>query len=116
MDSRTTDIRCLTILHCDGCGRLSAPLTQSCPECGCRFLHSVPCCGTGTIVSWRYVQGENCGSASARIPIIAIVELDEGPWLYTLIDSVRHTMPDKQSRVAFRCKEPGDRFPHFSLT
>lgn len=103
--------RCLTILHCDGCDRFLAPLTCKCPGCGDSRLAVVASSGQGTIVSWRHTVVPGF----ARTPIIAIVELDDGPWLYTLIDYALNTMPEKLSRVVFRCKEPGERFPHFGL-
>lgn len=79
-------------------------------------LDVVPCCGKGTIVSCRIALDGWCEPGRMHVPVIAIVELDEGPWLYTVIDHGLNTVPHNLSRVAFQFAEPGERFPHFSLT
>ena len=59
-------------------------------------------------MSWRTVHGDPS-------TVLAIVELDEGPWLYTfLTESPRADVPGPL-RVSFQGREEGKRYPVFCL-
>jgi len=59
-------------------------------------------------VSWRTVRGDPA-------TVLAIVELDEGPWLYTLLTESPRVDAAGPLRVSFQRREVGKRYPVFCL-
>lgn len=79
----------LLIRRCAACGRHNPPQSTTCAACGGDDLPRAPARGTGTIASWSVVHGRPRGDGGP-VPrtVVAIVELDEGPWLHARIASV----------------------------
>ena len=71
----------LSGLKCNGCGELSAQPRLVCAKCGGQDLEAVELKGGGTIQTFtvNYVAAE--GRESEAPYIVAIVELDDGPWV-----------------------------------
>ena len=71
----------LSGLKCNGCGELSAQPRLVCAKCGGQELEAVELKGGGTIQTFtvNYVAAE--GRESEAPYIVAIVELDDGPWV-----------------------------------
>jgi hypothetical protein len=71
----------LSGLKCGGCGEISAQPRLVCAKCGGQDLTAVELKGGGTIQTFtvNYVAAE--GRESEAPYIVAIVELDEGPWV-----------------------------------
>ena len=71
----------LSGLKCSGCGELSAQPRLVCAKCGGQDLEAVELKGGGTIQTFtvNYVAAE--GRESEAPYIVAIVELDDGPWV-----------------------------------
>lgn len=110
----TTRCGKLVIWKCRDCAVLLPPLTVSCHSCGHGDLESVDSAGAGVIVSCRTADRTADPVCGAPCPsVIAIVELDEGPWVYSWIDGELPVSPDRPVRVHFRCTQPGERFPIF---
>lgn len=65
----------LLIREC-GEGHVSAPQTITCPECGSTALQWIQVPGNGVLVSYAVVERRGADP----LPV-AIVELDEGPWM-----------------------------------
>ncbi|AII10880.1 hypothetical protein EP51_42795 (plasmid) [Rhodococcus opacus] len=110
----TTQLGRLIIWKCIDCAALLAPLTVYCSSCGSENLTSTPSAGAGVIVSWRVLDrtlDPVCGSSCPSI--VAIVELDEGPWVYSWIDGAALFPSDQPVRVRFRHTQEGERFPIF---
>ncbi|MFF0815635.1 Zn-ribbon domain-containing OB-fold protein [Rhodococcus sp. NPDC003318] len=105
---RPLDPGTLLVKQCTACTTLYAPLTEICPTCGSTDLTAIPSPGTGAIVSWKAAPG---GSPAVN----AIVELDEGPLIYTWVEGDIPDLPDRRVRVRFRPSSPGDRFPVFAV-
>ncbi|AOW92661.1 hypothetical protein BFN03_08030 [Rhodococcus sp. WMMA185] len=106
----------LMIQRCSDCGTLLAPLMVTCPHCHGRRLERVPVSGRGSIVSSKVVHREVDGIGKDFVPCtIAIVELDEGPWVYTWIDGDVPNQPDRPVRVEYRPMSPEDQLPVFSI-
>ncbi|MGI5222923.1 Zn-ribbon domain-containing OB-fold protein [Nocardia sp. CA-290969] len=104
----------LMIRRCGRCDRLFAPLTVDCSSCASSDLDWVPSSGAGSILSWRVVER---GVAGAAAPLtIAIVELDEGPWVYTSIEGRIPAVSCGPVRVRFRPRPREDRFPVFAVS
>lgn len=55
-----------------------------CPECRTEEITWVPAAGTGTLISWvtLHLKEEDGGGVRCS----GLVELDEGPWMYALLD------------------------------
>ena len=71
----------LSGLKCSGCGELSAQPRLICAKCGGQDLVAVELKGGGTIQTFtvNYVAAE--GRESEAPYIVAIVQLDDGPWV-----------------------------------
>jgi len=71
----------LSGLKCNGCGELSAQPRLVCAKCGGQDLEAVELKGGGTIQTFtvNYVAAE--GRESEAPYIVAIVELEDGPWV-----------------------------------
>ncbi len=105
----------LMIRRCINCAKLLAPLTTTCSKCQSATLDWVPSSGEGSIVSWKVVHRPKSGSSVEwETSTIAIVELDDGPWVYTTIEGALPPPSDQPVRVRFQPKPNGDRFPMFT--
>jgi len=71
----------LSGLKCNSCGELSAQPRLICAKCGGQDLVAVELKGGGTIQTFtvNYVAAE--GRESEAPYIVAIVQLDDGPWV-----------------------------------
>jgi len=71
----------LSGLKCGGCGEVSGQPRMVCAKCGGSGLEVVNLAGGGIIQTFtvNYVAAE--GRESEAPYIVAIVELDEGPWV-----------------------------------
>ncbi|WP_067855129.1 Zn-ribbon domain-containing OB-fold protein [Nocardia shimofusensis] len=106
----------LSIRRCAACGALFAPPTTACSSCGSSHLETVASSGVGSVMSWRTV--ERLGKDGDREPMpltIAIVELDEGPWVYTSIEGSLPSPPDRPVRVRLQPRPWTDGFPVFGI-
>ncbi|MFQ6398767.1 Zn-ribbon domain-containing OB-fold protein [Nocardia sp. KC 131] len=106
----------LMVRRCGRCNRLFSPLTAECSWCGACDLEWAPSSGLGSIVSWRLVHRSlNRPHAQVSPLTIAIVELDEGPWMYTTIEGDLPPIADQPIRVRFESRLRMDRFPVFAI-
>ncbi|MGQ4618814.1 OB-fold domain-containing protein [Nocardia sp. R7R-8] len=107
----------LMIYRCVQCAKLLAPITSGCSSCGSNELESVPSSGTGSVVSWRVVDRAPTDRQGGLVPLtIAIVELDEGPWVYTSLEGEIPASPDRSVRVRFQPHPREGRFPVFAVS
>lgn len=106
----------LMIRRCARCDKLFAPLTIECSSCASDSLDWVPSSGMGSILSWRVVDRAVVGGCGGPMSLtIAIVELDEGPWVYTSIEGEVPLLPSRPVRVRFQPRPRDDRFPVFAV-
>jgi uncharacterized OB-fold protein len=66
-------------------GHLSEPAVSQCTRCASTDLSWAPSLGTGTIVSFAIVHRR---ASTDRLParvVLAVVELEEGPWWYSQV-------------------------------
>lgn len=105
----------LMIRRCTGCDKLYAPLAAGCSSCASDSLEWLPSSGAGSIVSWRVVDRATGMHGEAPLTI-AIVELDEGPWVYTSIEGEVPVLRGRPVRVQFQPCPPEDRFPVFAVS
>ncbi|WP_245672433.1 Zn-ribbon domain-containing OB-fold protein [Nocardia anaemiae] len=106
----------MMIRRCGPCNKLFPPLTAECSSCRSWDLEWSPSSGLGSVVSWRLVH-RNVGRPHAQVvPLtIAIVELDEGPWVYATIEGDVTPISDQPVRVRFEPHPRVDRFPVFTV-
>ena len=106
----------LMIQRCLNCTTLLAPLMATCSACQGSNLERVPSCGIGSIVSSKVVHREVNEVDRGLVPCtIAIVELDEGPWVYTWIDGDVPAPSDCPVRVEFRPASTAEQLPVFAV-
>ncbi|MBF6469309.1 OB-fold domain-containing protein [Nocardia beijingensis] len=106
----------LMIRRCARCDKLLAPITAGCSSCGSDDLVRVPSSGAGSIVSWRVVDRAPSDRRGELVPLtIAIVELDEGPWVYTSIEGDIPPIHGEMVRVHFQPHPREARFPVFTV-
>jgi hypothetical protein len=73
----------LVIKRCDACGHFLRPDATLCTDCHTPGPSWVDAAGTATVVSWIVTQP----TPDASPNVVALVELDEGPWLHArLVD------------------------------
>ncbi|MEV4239643.1 OB-fold domain-containing protein [Nocardia sp. NPDC049737] len=104
------------IRRCGPCNKLFPPLTAECSSCGSWDLEWSPSSGLGSVVSWRLVHRTVSRPHAQVVPLtIAIVELDEGPWVYATIEGEVAPVSDQPVRVRFEPHPRVDRFPVFAV-
>lgn len=105
----------MMIQRCTDCAKVLAPLTTMCSACHSSALDWIPSSGEGAIVLWRVMQRPSTGSYGEwETSTIAIVELDDGPWIYATIDGAVPPPSDQPVRVRFETQPTTDRFPVFT--
>ncbi|MET8427584.1 OB-fold domain-containing protein [Nocardia sp. NPDC004860] len=105
----------MTIRRCAACDKLFAPLTPACSACASDDLEWVPSSGAGSIVSWRVVHRASDPHGELTPLTIAVVELDEGPWVYTSIEGEVPLISTGPVRVYFQPSPRQDGFPVFKV-
>ena len=95
----------LLIKRCAGCERWLDPGAAGCPACGAADPRWEQAAGHGRLVSWAVLPAANPGTAGppddCEAPgasggpdapsVLALVELDEGPWLRTRLEGTGGT-------------------------
>jgi uncharacterized protein len=110
----------LLIKRCPSCSRWLGPEATGCTGCGNADPRWEPASGRGTLVSWAVPHTRNPGASNAA-GVLALVELDEGPWLHTQLggpDSLQpggSPVPRAGLRVTARFVHPaeGESYPLF---
>lgn len=93
----------LALQRCSGCGRFQHPPRPFCTGCGGEPTF-VTVRGTGTVYSYTVVRRALLPELRAHVPyVLALVDLDEGPRLITIIRDVDpdHAAIGLAVRVAF---------------
>ena len=77
---------------CRSCGHVAFPPAASCPNCQAANLEWLPASGRGVIWSWALFHKSYFPGFAADIPYsVAIVELEEGPRVWTQIVDVQNS-------------------------
>jgi uncharacterized protein len=127
----------LLIKRCARCDRWLDPGATGCPGCGAADPRWEPAAGRGRLISWAVLPGgkpESAGLAGmsetpeaagapdvSTVPdpaVLALVELDEGPWLHTRLEGAGGTAtagPRAGLRVIAHFVHPaeGESYPVF---
>nr|EJI97907.1 hypothetical protein JVH1_4701 [Rhodococcus sp. JVH1] len=93
-----------------------APLIAACSACHGADLESVPSSGIGSIVSSKVMHRE-CNDAQNSLVsrTIAIVALDDGPWVYSWIAGHIPAHSGQPARVEFQPSAMDERLPLSSV-
>lgn len=83
-------------------GHWSEPDVGCCTTCSTPELSWSAASGTGRVVSWSVVHGRPRADGTASRRVVAVVELDEGPWWWTAYEGDGDPVQDLPVRVAFR--------------
>lgn len=98
----------LVVRRCEACGLWFAPDVTGCAGCGTDDLAWVQASGDAVLVAWAVVH-----DPAGRTAPLALVELDEGPWLYARLDGVAAPREGMPLHVAFVHPDEGESHPVF---
>jgi len=73
-------------LKCSDCGAITCPPKNSCNKCGSRNLERVFLSGKGTIKTYTVTYVAPVGYEKEAPYTVALVELEEGPWIVGRLD------------------------------
>ena len=71
--------------HCTACGGSSAPQADQCEHCGSTALDWQAAAGGAAVVSWTVIHSKPADDGSTQTTVLAIAQLDEGPWWWSQI-------------------------------
>ncbi|SEM38834.1 Zn-ribbon domain-containing OB-fold protein [Rhodococcus maanshanensis] len=104
----------LMIRHCARCATLLSLESTTCDVCGGKDLPRVPSTGLGEIRTWTVVDRESPDSCGDPMPsLLAVVALDDGPWICTWLEGEIAVRSDQHVRVQFDHMASGDWYPVF---
>ena len=107
--------RTLMVNKCASCGRNSLYVRPFCPHCWSEDVALAQSSGRARLYTWSVIH-QNAAPFDARTPyVVAIVDLDEGPRLMTVIEDcpVDELRADLELSLAFREDEDGFLVPVF---
>ncbi|MGI8336161.1 Zn-ribbon domain-containing OB-fold protein [Actinomadura scrupuli] len=104
----------LMIRRCEACSRWSAPDTSTCPGCGGEEPAWARSSGQATLVTWTITHGRPREDGTVPEPVVlALVELDEGPWLHTRLDGAGDLHEGMPLRARFGHPPEGEAYLFF---
>lgn len=106
----------LMLRHCARCKVLMAPQAVACFRCHADGLEWAPSSGAGAIVSCRAIHHTvNRLPGVLSVTILAVIELDDGPWVFAAIEGDVVPISDRRVRVRFLGRPLDSRFPLFEI-
>lgn len=106
----------LLIKRCAGCDRWLDPGATGCPACGAADPRWEQAAGRGRLISWAVLPARR--TETAEPTVLALVELDEGPWLRTRLEGTGATgttglRPGLRVTARFVHPAEGESYPVF---
>ena len=88
-------------------GHFSEPAATQCTTCLATDLDWVPASGGAALVSWAVSWGRSSPGKEPRRTVLAIGELDEGPWWWTqlaadAVPEAAELAPGRRLRIEFQ--------------
>jgi uncharacterized protein len=99
----------LLIKRCAECGHWLAPEAGACSGCGGSELAWAAASGRGVLVSWAALPAGKPGADG----LLALVELDEGPWLHTRLEGAAGVRAGLAVTAHFVHPAEGESYPVF---
>jgi uncharacterized OB-fold protein len=106
------------IRHCPACGCHLGPQAQQCHSCGSARLAWIPASGDATVVSWTVTHARPAADGTARVAVLAVAELAEGPWWWSRIagvDDPARVSAGTPLRIGFERPAGSEAIPVFRL-
>jgi uncharacterized OB-fold protein len=105
----------LLLRRCRPGGHWNAPAALTCTECGQATLEWADSAGVGSVLSWAVVHHKPGPAGTPAATPVAIVQLDEGPWLRGPLRLAEGACPGSglRVRVAFGRADGGEPVPVF---
>lgn len=106
------------LLHrCRRCGLVSGPQEKQCPTCASPDGDPFPASGGAQVVSWSVVHGRDPDGNHSPQAVVAIGELDEGPWWWTQVFGAdpSEMASGRRMRICFEPADGGEMLPVFRL-
>ena len=103
----------LMIKRCPACARWATPDASDCTGCGDAELAWTEASGGAVLISWAVTHGKPAADGAASPPaVLALVELSEGPWLYSRLAGVERV--DLRAGLPLRAhfEHPGEGEPY----
>ena len=100
----------LMALRCQDCHEWSGPQARRCAYCSSNQVSWAEATGHGKIVSWTAPHLRD-GDSSRPAYVVALVELDEGPWIYAQGAADLELDPGHPVAITFAPVEGGEPLP-----
>jgi len=97
-------------LRCLDCGTVICPPKCTCDNCKGRNLEKIELSGYGKITSYTVTYVAPMGYENEAPYVVALVELDEGPWIVGRLD-VDAERAESENLIGKRVKVYGKEFP-----
>jgi uncharacterized OB-fold protein len=111
----------LLVQQCEQCGHRQYPLPFApsvgrCRACGSITLTWQAASGSGRLISWTHLHRKPSKDGTpTAVTTVAIVELDEGPWVFTQLDADPDTLhAGDPVTVSFDRADGGEAVPVFT--
>ena len=105
------------IRKCIECGGSGGPQESTCPNCGSTANEWVAASGGARLISWSVVHGRQPDGSTGPQSIVAIAELDEGPWWWSQVvgDDRVELATGCPLVIMFQPADAGETLPVFRL-
>ena len=100
----------LVILRCEVCREWSAPQARRCAVCYSDDVEWVESSGRGVVVTWTTPHLRSADTTEAAY-VVAIVELDEGPWIHAHGSPTLALYAGQPVSIGFSAVEGGEPLP-----
>lgn len=100
----------LTVLRCEDCGKYSGPQSRRCAHCASERIAWVESTGTGELVTWA-IPHRREGQVAVPDYVIAIVQLDEGPWIHAHGSASQALRAGQRLSVGLAAVDGGESLP-----
>lgn len=103
--------------RCRRCGVFRGPQEALCPGCDSPDSEAAEASGGARVISWSVVHGRDPDGTYGPQAVVAIGELDEGPWWWTqVIDAGPSDLTTgRRLTVMFQAADGGETLPVFRL-
>jgi uncharacterized OB-fold protein len=97
-------------LKCKDCGAIICPPKSTCDNCKGRNLERVKLSGYGRVTSYTVTYVAPMGYENEVPYVVALVELDEGPWIIGRLD-VNAERAENENLIGKRVRVYGKEYP-----
>jgi hypothetical protein len=104
--------------RCESCQAISVPQAKQCETCGSTGLGWQPASGGAHVVSWAVAHSKPDRDGTTRTQVLAIAELDEGPWWWSQVTDADPSaiQAGTRLRIVFeRASDDSEYVPVFQL-